>query len=172
MRPIRSVLVGALLLSAGMMTLALAFSIRSGTTGVNAQQSCIPFGSTNTPTSTPDPSPTPDPTPIITGNFRALGAGPVTCTPSPTVRRATRTATPTETRTPAPAEPTSTPRPATAVPSATRPTGGAGAGGVRPPDTGSGGPMGDGGSVALFALAAVLALAGGGVLATAAVKRR
>jgi hypothetical protein len=122
----------------------------------------------NGPTATPDPSPTPDPTPDPCELFKPpLPPECVATVPPRSESTKTRTPTPTSQATDVPPETvvaTNTPRPASATP-----VGGAGAGGVSPPDTGSG-PSGSGvGGMTALALLTML----GGVAAVAyGIRRR
>ena len=123
--------------------------------------------------------PTPDPCATLRESSQPLGdvhfvsfGGQQQCTPTATVRVATKT--PTSTNTP---EATATRPPATATQppaaTATSPSGGAGAGGVRPPNTGTGGS--DRGSdlwLWLAAGGAALAVLGGAGIAAGALRRR
>ena len=172
-------LAGAALLAVGIAVMALSFSTAAGRApGASAGITCntVTPVQTNTPTNTPDPTPTntPTPTPEKPGPFIALGKIPdCTATPTRTTEpRRTRTPTPAATETAAAsvtAVATNTGVPATSVP--TQPGGGAGAGGVRPPDTGNGPSGGDGaGTWAVAAGALLMTLGGGTVLAGA--KRR
>lgn len=147
---------------AGVMLMGTAF-VGGGSGTVQAGEGC--------PT-TVAPSPTPDPTVELTG--QGVTAFGVECpTATPTTRRRTATPEPT-TPTPEPTEdaPTSVP-PTTIATTAppTAPSGGAGGGGIAPPNTGDGSAAGDAGMMWLIATGALMALTGGG-LALVGVRRR
>ena len=155
----RKLILGVTALAAGVALVALSIS--------TAPIEVLAGG--GSPTATPDPTPCPTNTPD-----QSLSAqGNVTC-PNPTQPpRSESTDTPEPSATPAA---TNTSPPAatnTAAPPATpTPSGGAGAGGVAPPDTGSG-PTDDGVSLSwMMMVGALLAAAGAGTLVYGARRAR
>jgi len=157
---------GATFIVAGMALVAFAFGQNLGGATVHAGE--VSCGNA-TATSTPDPSPVASPTPEPTagaGSIESLQQLP-TCSPTPDDddNRPTRTSTPTKTAT---AQATSTQPPA---PTSTPLGGGVQAGGVQPPNTGTGPEDGAGPAVWLLAVGAMLALAGRGVIASGARRR-
>ena len=107
-----------------------------------------------------DPCVTPDPT-IIVGVIQAF-SGEVCETPTEDLPNLTHTPTTAPTEEP---EPTDTPAPSTpaptTAPATNTPTGGAGAGGVQPPNTGTGGADGASSLSSMWLIAAFALLVGG-----------
>ena len=146
MLPTRLAIAGAIALTLGLITMGFGLSPTEKAAAGNG--GCAPFGGTGFTTASP-PAETP------------------TCTPTQQITN--RTATPTaadDTATATAAADTATTQPATQVPAtATSPAGGAGAGGLQPPDTGTGEtsaqPTWVFGVGLVVALAGVAALLGG-----------
>ena len=152
--PNKLILAGSVMLALGMLVAVLAASTAVGGPRLTAYAGQA--------TSSAIPDPTVDPCVQIDSfsqqapDCQPVGPGP-RLTPSPA---ATNTAAP---------EPTQAPP--TVVPTATSPTGGAGAGGVQPPNTGDGsGTRGASGS-ALLAAGLILTLGGGGLVTLGARRR-
>jgi hypothetical protein len=140
-------ILGVMALAAGMALITLSIATR--TTDVLAGN--------NTPTATPDPT--------IDPCDQFKGQPPPTCIPTQPPRRESTntpeaTDTPAATNTSPPAGTTNTPQP----PATNTPGGGAGGGGVSPPDTGSG-PSAEGVSMSwMMVVGGLLAAAGAGTL--------
>lgn len=180
MIPKTRTLAGAALLAVGIAVMALSFSTAAGrapgaSAGIITCNTVTPV-QTNTPTNTPDPTPVNTSTPTSISSVLSASGKIPDCTATPT-----RTTEPRRTRTPTPAATetaaasvtavaTNTGVPATSVP--TQPGGGAGAGGVRPPDTGNGPSGGDGAGTWAVAAGALLMTLGGGTVLAGAKRRR
>ncbi|HET6614309.1 MAG TPA: hypothetical protein VFH62_00360 [Dehalococcoidia bacterium] len=154
--PNRLILAGSVMLALGMLVAVLAAGVAGG------PQLTVHAGQ-----STADPTSDPDPTVDPCVEIDSFGVQqPPDCNPPGPGPRLTPSAA--ATNTPAP-EPTQAPP--TIVPTATSPTGGAGAGGVQPPNTGDGsGTRGASGSALLGA--GLLLTLGGGSLVTLGARRR
>lgn len=155
--PNRLILAGSMMLALGMLVAVLAASTAAGGPRLTAYAGQF--------TSTAQPDPTVDPC-VEIDSFALSAQQPPDCNPPGPGPRLTPS--PAATDTPA-AEPTQAPP--SVVPTATSPTGGAGAGGVQPPNTGDGSGTRGVSGTALLVAGLILTL-GGGSLVTFGARRR